>query len=220
MQTLILSVLGKDLDDALSFNRLKGDVKKLVARFRLAIVHDALLQFERKEKRPFPNAPTEADLERYADALVQLGKSFAAKLSEDLVPATPMNAHHLGLVEVESVGESTLGKIVAVKKEILERQFAQRAAPIIAPIVKTKSGRLRFVSADALAARLAAELNADMLFFIDDAPSGKNEAREALARESLSNGVRRAFVATLSGLEAVALRNEKHTSEISLSATT
>lgn len=220
MQTLALSVLGKDLDDALSFNRLKADVKKLSSRFRLVVAHDARFQFERKEKRPLPDAPTEADLERYADSLVQLGKIFTTKLSEDLVPAMQMNAHHLGLVQAEREGELTLGKIVAVKKEILEKLFAQNVVPILAPITKTKSGRLCFVSADAVAARLAGELRADMIFFINDCGSGKKEEREKFARESLMNGAKRAFVSDLSGLEAVALRGERRSSEITLSPST
>lgn len=220
MQTLVLSIVGKDLDDALTFNRLKSDVKKLSSRFRLAIVHDARFQYEQKFKRPFPETPSQADLERYADSLVQLGKTFASKLSEDLVPALQMNAHHLGLIQTEQSAEEAAGKIVAVKKDVLEKQFAQNAVPILAPITRTKAGTLVFVSADAIASRLASEICADMLFFIDDAPNPHKAERERLAQESLTNGTRRAFVCALAGLEAVALRGETHSSEILLLSTT
>ncbi len=220
MQTLVLSVVGKDLDDALSFNRLKADVKKLSSRFRLVIVHDARFQYERQSKQPFPDAPLQADLERYADSLIQLGKVFTSKLSEDLVPALQMNAHHLGLIQTEQSPSDRVGRIVAVKKEILEKQFAQNAVPILAPVTRTKEGVLSFIPADSTASRLASELRADMIFFIDELSSSDREMREKFAQESLMHGARRAFVCTLSGLEAVALRGEVHPSEILLSPTT
>ncbi len=220
MQTLVLSVIGKDLDDALSFNRLQADIKKLSSRFRLVIVHDARFQYERQIKQPFPDAPSQADLERYADSLVQLGKIFTSKLSEDLVPALQMNAHHLGLIQTEQSPSDRVGRIVAVKKEILEKQFAQNAIPILAPVTRMKEGVLSFIPADAIASRLASELRADMIFFIDELSSSDREMREKFAQESLMHGARRAFVCTLSGLEAVALRGEVHPSEILLSPTT
>ncbi len=220
MQTLVLSVLGKDLDDALSFNRLKADIKKLSSRFRLVIVHDARFQYERETKQPFPDAPSQADLERYADSLVQLGKVFTSKLSEDLVPALQMNAHHLGLIQSEQSPNEAMGKIVAVKKEVLEKQFAHNAVPILAPVTRTKEGWLSFIPADAIASRLASEMGADMLFFIDETASSDKDLREKFAQESLMHGARRAFVGTLTGLEAVALRGEVHSSEILLSPTT
>ncbi len=220
MQTLVLSVVGKDLDDALSFNRLKADVKKLSSRFRLVIVHDARFQYERQTKQPFPDVPSQADLERYADSLVQLGKVFTSKLSEDLVPALQMNAHHLGLIQTEQSPNDVVGRIVAVKKEILEKQFTQNAIPILAPVTRTKEGLLSFIPADAIASQLASELSADMIFFIDELSSSDRDMREKFAQESLMHGARRAFVCTLSGLEAVALRGEVHPSEILLSSTT
>ncbi len=220
MQTLVLSVVGKDLDDALSFNRLKADVKKLSSRFRLAVIHDARFQYERQTKQPFPDAPSQADLERYADLLIQLGKIFTSKLSEELIPALQMNTHHLGLIQTEQLPNETTGRITAVKKEVLEKQFAQNTVPILAPITKTKEGRLSFIPADAIASRLASEISADMLFFIDEMHSTDKDSREKFAQEGLMNGVRRAFVCTLSGLEAVALRGETHSSEILLSTTT
>jgi len=220
MQTLVLSVVGKDLDDALSFNRLKADVKKLSSRFRLVIVHDARFQYERQIKQSFPDAPSQADLERYADSLVQLGKVFTSKLSEDLVPALQMNAHHLGLIQTEQSPNDVIGRIVAVKKEILEKQFAQNAVPILAPVTRTKEGLLSFIPTDTIASRLASELRADMIFFIDELSSSDKDIREKIAQESLLHGARRAFVCTLSGLEAVALRGEVHPSEILLSPTT
>ncbi|MFQ3597106.1 MAG: hypothetical protein SNJ55_12480 [Chloroherpetonaceae bacterium] len=220
MQTLVLSVVGKDLDDALSFNRLKADVKKLAPRFRLAIVHDARFQYERQTKQPFPDAPSQADLERYADLLVQLGKVFTSKLSEELIPALQMNAHHLGLVQTEESPNEMTGRITTIKKEALEKQFAQNTVPILAPITKTKEGRMTFIPADAIASRLASEIHADMLFFIDEMHSSDKNEREKFAQEGLMHGARRAFVCTLSGLEAVALRGEAHVSEILLSTTT
>jgi acetylglutamate kinase len=220
MQTLVLSVVGKDLDDALSFNRLKADIKKLSSRFRLVIVHDARFQYERQTKHPFPDTPSQADLERYADCLVQLGKVFTSKLSEDLVPALQMNAHHLGLIQTEQSPNETVGRIVAVKKDVLEKQFAHNAVPILAPVTRTKEGLLSFIPADAIASRLASEIGADMIFFIDELSSSDRDRREKFAQESLMHGTRRAFVGTLTGLEAVALRGEVHSSEILLSPTT
>ncbi len=221
MQTLVLSVVGKDLDDALSFNRLKADVKKLASRFRLIIIHDACVQYERQTRQPFPDAPSQADLERYADLLVQLGKAFTSKLSEDLIPALQMNAHHLGLIQTELSAHDTLGKIVAVKTEVLQKPFAHNTVLVLTPVTKTKSGLLSFISADMMASRLASELCADLLFFIDETPTSARKAeREKFAQESLVHGAQRAFVCTLSGLEAVALRGESHSSEILLSTTT
>ncbi|MFN3345208.1 MAG: hypothetical protein ACK4XY_10405 [Chloroherpetonaceae bacterium] len=221
MQTLVLSVVGKDLDDALSFNRLKADVKKLSARCRLLILHDARIQYERQTRQPFPDKPSQADLERYADLLVQLGKVFTSKLSEDLIPALQMNAHHLGLIQTEQSADDTLGRIVAVKTDVLQKQLAQNTVLVLSPVTKTKSGLLSFIPADMIASRLASELCADLLFFIDETPtpSGKAE-REKFAQESLAHGAQRAFICTLSGLEAVALRGESHSSEILLSTTT
>ncbi len=220
MQTLVLSVVGKDLDDALSFNRLKADVKKLASRFHLAVIHDARFQYERQTQKPFPDAPSQADLERYADSLVQLGKVFTSKLSEELIPALQMNAHHLGLIQTEQSPHERIGRITAVKKEVLEKQFAQHTVPILAPITKTKDGRLSFIPADMIASRLASEIHADMLFFIDEMHSSDKDEREKFAQESLMHGARRAFAGTLFGLEAVALRGEAHVSEILLSTTT
>ncbi len=220
MQILVLSVVGKDLDDALSFNRLKADIKKLSSRFHLAVIHDARFQYEREAKQPFPDTPSQADLERYADSLVQLGKVFTSKLSEDLVPALQMNAHHLGLIQTEQSPSDRAGRIVAVKKEVLEKQFAHNAVPILAPVTRTKEGLLSFIPADAIASRLASEIGADMIFFIDELSSSDRDMREKFAQESLMHGARRAFVCNLSGLEAVALRGEVHASEILLSPTT
>lgn len=219
MQTLVLSVVGKDLDDALSFNRLKADVKKIASRVRLAIVHDARFQYERQTKQPFPEAPSQADLECYTDLLVQLGKVFTSKLSEELIPALQMNAHHLGLIQTEQSPNEMMGRITAVKKEVLEKQFAQNAVPILSSVTKTKDGRLSFIPADVIAARLASEICADMLFFIDEMRDTDKKTREKFAQDALMGGVRRAFVCTLSGLEAVALRGEAHSSEILLSTT-
>lgn len=219
MQTLVLSVIGKDLDDALCFNRLKADVKKLASRFRLAIVYDAYFQYERQTKQPFPALPSPAELECYADLLVQLGKVFSSKLSEELIPALPMNAHHLGLIQTEQLPHEPVGRIVAVKTDILEKYFAQNLVPIIAPVTKTKEGRLSLIPADAIASRLASDIHADMLFFIDEMRSTDKGKREKFAQESLLHGVRRAFVCTLSALEAVALRGESHETEVLLSTT-
>jgi|GEM_PF-1194870 acetylglutamate kinase len=220
MQTLVLSVVGKDLDDALSFNRLKADIKKLAMRFRLVVIHDARFQYEREMKQPFPAMPSQADLERYADFLVRLGKIFTSKLSEDLIPALQMNAHHLGLIQTEQFPNESIGRIVAVKKEVLEKQLAQSAVPILAPVTRTKEGLLSFIPADAIVSRLASEMCADMVFFIDENSHLEKEIREKFAQESLMRGARRAFVCNLSGLEAVALRGEVHSSEILLSPTT
>lgn len=221
MKTLVLSIVGRDLDDALSFNRLKADVKKLASRFRLVVIHDALFQYERQTRQPFPDTPSQAALERYADSLVQLGKVFTSKLSEDLIPALQMNAHHLGLIQTEQSPDEAMSRIIAVKKDVLQKQFAQNAVPILAPITKTKEGRLSFIPADMIASRLASELRADMLFFIDETSQTSRKAeREKFAQESLANGVQRAFICTLSGLEAVALRGESHSSEILLSTIT
>jgi hypothetical protein len=220
MQTLVLSVVGKDLDDALSFNRLKADVKKLSSRFHLAIIYDARFQYEHHTKLPFPDAPSQAELERYADLLVQLGKTFASKLSEELIPALPMNAHHLGLIQTEQSPDEAVGRMTFVKIDALQKEFAQNAVPILAPVTTTKEGRLSFIPADAIALRLATELRADMLFFIDEMNSISKEEREKFAQEGLAHGVRRAFVCTLSGFESVALRGEAHSSEILLSTTT
>lgn len=220
MQTLVLSVIGKDLDDALAFNRLKVDIKKLASRFHLAIVHDARFQYERQTKQSFPDAPSQADLERYADLLVQLGKVFTSKLSEELIPALQMNAHHLGLIQTEQSPDEAVGKITTVKSDVLKQQFARDTVLILSPVTKTKQRRLSFIPADAIATKLASEICADMLFFIDEMRSADKNARETFAQEALIGGVRRAFICTLSGLEAVALRGESHSSEILLSTTT
>ncbi len=220
MQTLILSILGKDLDDVLFFNRLKADVKNLAMRFRLVLIYDARFQYERKAQQPFPDTPSQTDLERYADCLVQLGKVLTSKLSEDLVPALFMSAYHLGLIQTEQLPHESVGRIVAVKKEVLEKQFAHSVVPILAPVTRTKVGLLSFVPADAIASRLASEICADMIFFIDETPSPETAARKRFAHDSLMHGACRAFVCPLSGLESVALRGEVHSSEVFLSPTT
>jgi acetylglutamate kinase len=220
VKTVVLALTGKDLDDALSFNRLRGDLKKLAPLTNLVLTYDADFQIQKMEsqrKKTF-DAGSIQDLEIKHDLLLQLGKVFSAKLSEDLIAVMQMNAHHLGLIRAERNGTGLQGKIESVKREVLEKQFKEKNVPLVTPIVKTKSGELCDIHAPELAAEMAVALEADVLVY---AIEEKKSAAESImlseitpemprefhaAGKALQRGVKNVFVTTLSGMESVLLK--------------
>jgi acetylglutamate kinase len=223
-KTLLLVLTGKDLDDALFFNRLRGDIKKIIETRRLIIIHDADFQFENwlRRKQISLDTLTAEMLDAKQALLIEIGKIFTHKLSDDLIGAVQMNAYHLGLVQTEKKINSLTGEIVSLKKAALEKQLSVESVLIITPVTKTKEGDASDVSVPHIASALAAAIHADELIFIREdkqfqlaevmpeklysnsvSPTSLQAYESA---ESLSGGTKKAFLTNLSGLERLLLK--------------
>ncbi len=213
MKNITIYVSGKELDDVLIFNRLRADVKKIVQTHQLILVHNADYQFQQALTRRSTAAQTSALLDILAlklDVLMNLNKTFAAKLSEDLIPALPIAAHHLGLVrEVEREREKTL----VVKAETLLEMLSRNVLPVVAPIVQSADGQLADAAGDKVAAKLAAAIHADIVIFLSEQKMLHPNLRD-IAAQSLVEGAKRAFITDLDGMEKILLRSERAETEV------
>jgi acetylglutamate kinase len=213
MKNITMYVSGKELDDVLIFNRLRADVRKIVQTHQLILVHDAEYQFQQALARRGNAAQATALLDTLSlklETLTTLNKTFAAKLSEDLVPALPIAAHHLGLVrEVEREGEKTL----IVKTETLLEVLSRNVLPVVAPIVQSADRQLVDAAGDKVAAKLAAAVHADVVIFLSEQKTPQPNLRDTAA-QSLVEGAKRAFITDLNGMEKILLRAEHAETEI------
>ncbi|MDW8465904.1 MAG: hypothetical protein RML35_06920 [Chloroherpetonaceae bacterium] len=150
--TVVMHLRAIDLNDALTFNRLKGDIKKAISTANLILVHS--------------NSTNHANTTSSIGALRTLNKTFAAKLSEELVPALALAAHHLGLIVPQAEASNLLHTNWRVRGERLQELLSQGSVPVFAPIVKEKSQTEVVVQSEWLAAYLAAAIQADLLIFL------------------------------------------------------
>lgn len=216
-KTLVLHVRAAELNDALSFNRLKGDLKKMVQTHRLAIVHSA-------------GAKASGETQNAAQILT-LNKTFAAKLSEELMPAIALAAHHLGIATMEeSNAAQDLGANLLIKPDALSTMMRRGSVPVIAPIVRDKTEKEAVTQSEWIAAKVAAAIHADLLIFLiaekdaaqaatagkerDAEPSAETTRAFRCAKESLRAGAKRAFVTDIGGMENIALRDQSAPTEI------
>lgn len=209
---VVMHVRAATLNDALAFNRLKGDIKKILSLAHLMIVH---------------SCPDRTSLE----ALKTLNKTVAAKLSEELVPALSLLGYHLGLIAAASAAEAPVPTHWPVKAEALQKLLAQPSVPILAPILQTELQTELCVQSEWLAAHLAAAIRADLLIFLVETKgildNGQSIAQMALsdamrstmleaqcAGTSVQHGTQRAFVTDLSGMETVLFQRQGAPTEI------
>ncbi|NTW49626.1 MAG: hypothetical protein HGB19_07860 [Chlorobiales bacterium] len=222
---IVLHVAGKDLDDALIFNRLRADLKKLCASHQVIVVHNADAQFQTELRRRGLADQTQPEHRAlYETVLVQLNKTIVAKLSEELLPAIAMTGNHLGLIQAEPIpreeGHFPFTKIVRINASILERQISGGSIPVVAPLAMDKSDTIQPVRSEHVAAKVASALKADLLIFLLEPngymengkpvstlhPGGSNIDSEtgkiaSQASQSLKEGTKRAFLTKLGSME-------------------
>lgn len=209
---VVMHVRAATLNDALAFNRLKGDIKKTLSLAHLIVVH---------------SYPDRTSLE----ALKTLNKTFAAKLSEELVPALSLLGYHLGLVAAAGTAEATASTHWQIKADALQKLLAQQSVPILAPILQTDLRNEICVQSEWLAAHLAAAIRADLLIFLVETKgildNGQSIAQMALsdamrsttleaqcAGTSVQHGTQRAFVTDLGGMETILFQRQGAPTEI------
>lgn len=224
---IVIHLPAKELEDALMFHRLKGDVKKMIPHHQLIIILTApdkapapipALASGGKEMMP-PQTLLSPAVPR---TIEELGKAFTAKLSEDLVPAIAMTGNHLGLLRMEN------GKL-RVNPKALQMQLQQSSIPIIAPVAAGEE-----IETALAAAGIAAAVQADYLIFLIDTkgivkggnPLDTVTASEALpepeqrlvklASESLRDGTKRAFITSVAGMESLVLKSQPAPTEVVL----
>jgi acetylglutamate kinase len=200
MNTIVLHVRAAELHDALCFNRLKADIRKIVQDNCLVIVHGSQA-----------SVPPERDNSPQIAALTTLNKTLAAKLSEELLPAVALAAHHLGLATSSSPDET--GWIIRPKA--LLHILHQGGIPIIAPIIKNAWHQEKTIQSEELAAKVAAAIQADLLIFlIEPKEAIQDEVKRHVmpenkyAVESLRAGTKRAFLTDMGGMEQVLLHHK------------
>ncbi len=193
MNTIVLHVRAAELHDALCFNRLKADIRKIAQSSRLVIVHSSL------------SMQPETQIVKQISTLTTLNKTLAAKLSEELLPAVALAAHHLGLATQGSSPNET-GWVIRPKA--LLHILQQGGIPIIAPIIKDAWHQEKTIQSEELAAKVAAAIQADLLIFlIEPKEAIQDEVKRHVmpenkyAVESLRAGTKRAFLTDMSGME-------------------
>ncbi len=201
MNTIVLHVRAAELHDALCFNRLKADIRKIVQDNCLVIVQGSQA-----------GVPPERDNSPQIAALTTLNKTFAAKLSEELLPAVALAAHHLGLAtQSSSPDENSL----VIRPKALLHILHQGGIPIIAPIIKNAWHQEKTIQSEELAAKVSAAIQADLLIFlIEPKEAIQDEVKRHVmpenkyAVESLRAGTKRAFLTDMGGMEQVLLHHK------------
>ncbi|MDX2127790.1 MAG: hypothetical protein SFU91_02000 [Chloroherpetonaceae bacterium] len=171
-KTAVIYLRGIDLDDVLSFTRLRAILKKYVHRNNLLIVFDAEYQYQKnlKEKGIQEAQLSASDSHRLKAAITRdLGKTFAQKLSEELIPALSLTAYHLGIVKTSSNGE-----VAAIQAELIRKRFFGNTLPIFAAI----GDQDVLLNPKNLAKIFSIGLKADYLIFISDRKDWLNQVRE------------------------------------------
>lgn len=234
----VIHFTGEDLDDVLAFSRIKSDVKKMWREgHELIIVHSGESQARRAfEKRNWDAAKhTEPETLALRDeTILELTKNFAAKLSDDLVPALLLAAKDLGMVRIDTSGETP--QIVKVKAELLVAHLQKKIVPVISPLVKDEHGRSLIMTSEVIAAKLSAALGADMLIYVSEThkildegksleklseadAAGRNITVPEAARaawQSLREGTVQAFITRLGGMEKILLQSQPAPTELTL----
>ncbi len=194
MNTIVLHVRAAELHDALCFNRLKADIRKIVQENCLVIVHGCQA-----------SVPPERDNSPQIAALTTLNKTLAAKLSEELLPAVALAAHHLGLATQGSSPDETG---LVIRPKALLHILQQGGIPIIAPIIKDAGHQEKTIQSEELAAKVSAAIQADLLIFliepkeaIQDEVKRRVMPENKCAVQSLRAGTKRAFLTDMSGME-------------------
>ncbi len=216
-KTLVLHVRATELSDVLTFNRLKGDIKKIFPSYRLVLVHGSIGKV----------GPASYSIE----PLLTLNKTFAAKLSEELLPAVSLAAYHLGIASIDWFSHPhDLGANLVIKPNALSMMLARGGLPIIAPIIKDGFDKDLITTSEWIAAKVAAAIQADLLIFLTDAKAAATYASEAYtaptdedappvrqcAKASLHAGAKRAFVTDISGMEKIVIHQQTAPTEISV----
>lgn len=200
MNTIVLHVCATELNDVLCFNRLKADIRKIAQSSRLVIVHSSL------------SMQPETEIAKQIAALTTFNKTFAAKLSEELLPAVALAAHHLGIITLGNPSNKT--DLISSPKALMSI-LQQGGIPVIAPIVRETSGAQRVVQSQEVAAKVAAAIQADLLIFliepkevIQDEVKRQVMPENKYAVESLRAGTKRAFLTDMGGMEQVLLHHK------------
>ncbi len=200
MNTIVLHVRAAELHDALCFNRLKSDMRKIAQSARLVIVHSSL------------SMQPETQIVKQIATLTTLNKTLAAKLSEELLPAVALAAHHLGLA---TQGSSPNETSWVIRPKALLHILQQGGIPIIAPIIKDAGHQEKTIQSEELAAKVAAAIQADLLIFlIEPKEAIQDEVKRHVmpenkyAVESLRAGTKRAFLTDMGGMEQVLLHHK------------
>lgn len=155
-----------------------------------------------------------------------INKRLTLALLHAGVDALGMSGVDRGLLRVEPVPEmGRVGRIVAVRAEILHELCAQGVVPVISPVSMGDDGRYN-VNADHAAGAIAAALDADVATFLTNVPGVQvgddvahsltaSEAQELIttgvinggmipkvtaALDAVAQGVRRAVITDLPGL--------------------
>jgi acetylglutamate kinase len=97
------------------------------------------------------------------------------------IDAGLVRAAHRPPVEVagESVDFGEVGDVTGVDGSVCERLLGAGFVPVVSPLAADESGRVLNVNADTVAARIAAELAAEKLIFLTDAPGILEDRRDA-----------------------------------------
>ncbi|MFN3393019.1 MAG: hypothetical protein ACK424_00505, partial [Candidatus Thermochlorobacter sp.] len=206
-----------ELSDVLTFNRLKGDIKKIFSSYRLVLVHGSIGKVDQ--------------VSQSVESLLTLNKTFAAKLSEELLPAVSLAAHHLGTATVDWLSvPQDIGASLVIKPHALSMILARGGLPVIAPIIKDGFDKDLITTSEWIAAKVAAAIQADLLIFLTDAKAAAAYALDAhtastdedappvrqCAKASLHAGAKRAFVTDISGMEKILIHQQTAPTEISV----
>ncbi len=193
MNTIVMHVRAAELHDALCFNRLKADIRKIAQSSRLIIVHSSL------------SMQPETQIVKQIATLTTLNKTLASKLSEELLPAVALAAHHLGLA---TQGGSPDETGLVIRPKALLHILQQGGIPIIAPIIKDAGHQEKTIQSEELAAKVSAAIQADLLIFliepkeaIQDEVKRRVMPENKCAVQSLRAGTKRAFLTDMSGME-------------------
>lgn len=194
MKTIVLHVRALELNDVLYFNRLKAGIRKIVQSNRLVVVHSGQASGQ---------SGMESSLQ--VAALKTFNKTFAAKLSEELLPAVALAAHHLGLAAYSDQSDEPN---LSIRPKALLYLLQQGSIPIIAPIVKDTFHEEKIVESKELAEKVSATIQADLLIFLIEQKEQLQSKQECQAMlegkyEARSQQTRggRAVLTDISGME-------------------
>ncbi len=198
MKKIVLHVRALELNDVLYFNRLKAGIRKIVQNNRLVIVHSS---------QASEQSGIESSLQ--VAMLKTLNRTFAAKLSEELLPAVALAAHHLGLAAYSDQSDEPN---LSIRPKALLHLLQQGSIPIIAPIIKDTFHEEKIVESEELAEKVSATIHADLLIFLIE-PKEQLQSRQECqamleskyAARSLQPRRERAILTDMSGMEQLVL---------------